>query len=55
MNELLEGAGQAMEGKPRPLARAAVNAIPGANVIPSVRKDMIDAMAGEPERRGRNR
>jgi hypothetical protein len=54
-NELIEGAGQAMEGKPRKLARGVVNAIPGVNVIPSVRKDLTDAMAGEPERRGRNR
>jgi hypothetical protein len=55
VNELIEGTGKAMEGKPRALARGVVNAIPGVNVIPSVRKDLTDAMAGEPERRGRNR
>jgi hypothetical protein len=46
-NEIIGAAGEAMDGKPRPLARQAVNAIPGANVIPSVRKDLVDSMAGE--------
>lgn len=54
-NELIEGAGKAMEGNMRPMAREVANAVPIANVIPSVRKEITDSIAGEPERSRRRR